>query len=259
MNDIHKIIRRCAVVSLCSAPVFISLNALSAPSPWSVGVGAAYSPKVYKSTSSNRTVIPIIGYEGEHFFFRGFSTGYRFKPRSSVHNFTIRAIYDPRTFIPNDSNDANMKLLDERRDTVLAGASYQYTTPVGVIEAGGGVDILGVHNGFYGELSWKLPIRFKLGGITPAIGYSYNDNKLNQHLYGVSQSESDRTSNNISEFDINGSGQFFVGLSGYVSLTRNLFVRGGIRYTNLEDDIEESPLLDSTVSTSANIGIAYRF
>lgn len=252
MNKGRKIAVSC-VVALSSS------LACANTSPWSVGVGAAYSPKVYKGTPSNKTVIPIVGYEGEHFFFRGFSAGYRINPRRAKHNVTIKAIYDPRTFKPGDSTIVDMRLLDERKDTVLAGISYQYLMPIGMFEAALGGDVLGVHNGIYGELVWRLPLRFGRGGITPAVGYSYNDDKLNQHLYGVSQQESDRTGGNINEFDINGSGQYFVGLSGYFSLTKNIMVRGGVRYTNLEDDIEKSPILDSSVSTTANIGISYSF
>ncbi|MGT0149703.1 MipA/OmpV family protein [Vibrio metschnikovii] len=66
-------------------------------SQWSVGVAAAYSPAVYKDTPSNRTVIPIIGYEGEHLFFRGFDAGYRLLPIRSQQNLILRLAYDPRT------------------------------------------------------------------------------------------------------------------------------------------------------------------
>jgi len=228
-------------------------------SPWSLGVGAAFSPKVYRGTPSNNVVIPMIGYEGEHFFFRGFSAGYRLNPARSTHNFIIRAIYDARAFKPQDSDVADMKLLDEREATVLGGLSYQYLTAVGMLEASVGADILNTYNGFYGELAWRLPFRFSRGGITPAIGYSYNDNKLNQYLYGVSEEESNRTGNRIEAFDINGSGQYFIGLSGYFLLTKNIVLNGGVRYTNLEGDIEDSPILDSTVSTITHIGISYSF
>lgn len=239
--------------------LLFSTSAIASQSPWSLGVGAAYSPNVYIGTPSDKTVIPILGYEGEHFFFRGFSTGYRFNPRGSAHNIVIRAIYDPRSFKPSDSDNAQMKLLDERDAAVIGGMSYQYLSLIGMLEASVGGDISGVHNGVYGEIAWRLPLRFSLGMITPSIGYSYNDNKLNQHLYGVSQQESDRTGGAISSFNINGSGQYFVGVSANFALTNNIRVNGGIRYTNLEDDIEKSPILDSQVSTTANIGVAYTF
>ncbi len=241
------------VALFCSSAVYAK------PSPWSLGVGAVYSPKVYRGTPTNRTVIPIIGYEGKHFFSRGFSNGYRINPPRSKHNFVIRAVYDPRGYKPKDSSITEMRQLSKRDTTVLAGVSYQYMAPFGMLEASFGGDILGVHNGVYGEVAWRLPLRFGPGGIIPSVGYSYNDDKLNQHLYGVSQQESDRTGGSIKAFDINGSGRYFVGLFGYYSVTENIRVNGGVRYTNLEGDIEKSPILDSTVSTIANVGISYSF
>lgn len=232
---------------------------IAAPSPWSIGVGTSYSPAIYRGTPTNRTVIPIVGYESEHLFFHGFNMGYRIMPRDSTHNIVIRAIYDPRTFKPGDSDIADMKRLDERGNTVLAGLSYQYRTPFGMLETSMGADILGVHNGVYGEVAWRLPLRFKQASITPSFGVSYNDNRLNQHLYGVSKLESDRTNGRIDQFNIGGSGLFFVGFSAYVTIAEHLTINAGVRYTNLDHDIENSPILDSTVSTTANIGLTYSF
>lgn len=233
--------------------------AIAANSPWSLGAGAAYSPNVYKGTSSDRVAIPIIGFEGEHLYLRGFSAGYRIMPRGSEHNVILKVMYDSRSFDPSDSDDANMKKLDEREATVLGGISYQWLSPVGVVEAGVATDVGNKHNGLYAELAWKLPYRTPFWGLTPELGYSYNDDKLNQHLYGVSKQESARTGGAIAAFDPSWDGHYFVGLSAYLNLTDHITVNGGVRYTNIEGELEDSPILDGTVSTKANIGIIYRF
>lgn len=236
-----------------------STSIFAASSPWSVGVGAAYSPNVYKGTPSNRTVIPIVGYEGEHFFMRGFSAGYRLNPRGSVHNFVFRLIYDPRSYNASDSDDADMKLLDDRDATILGGMSYQLLTQVGMFETSVGSDIGSEHNGLYGEVAWRVPFRTPFWGLTPAVGYSYNNEKLNQHLYGVSKSESQRTGGNIEAFSPDAAGYYFIGLSGYLNVGDNVTFNGGVRYTNLEGDIEDSPILDGTESVIGNLGVTYTF
>ncbi|MFA0231651.1 MipA/OmpV family protein, partial [Vibrio sp. 10N.261.45.A7] len=104
-------------------------------SQWSLGVAASYSPAVYKDTPSNRAVIPMIGYEGEHFFMRGFSAGYRLLPAGSPQNIVFRAVYDPRTLKPSDSDNVDIQKLDEREASVLGGISYQVITLVGMFEA----------------------------------------------------------------------------------------------------------------------------
>ena len=232
-------------------------------SQWSLGVAASYSPAVYKDTDSNKTVIPLIGYESEHLFLRGFTAGYRLAPIGSPHNVIFRLAYDPRTLKPQDSdNKVINKYVDEREATVLGGVSYQMITQAGIFEVGGGSDIGATHNGLYAEASWRLPIRRRGWGVTPSIGYSYNSEKLNNHLYGVSKSESNRATNNgdsLEMFNAGWDGQYFIGLSGYMHITKNIRATGGVRYTNLEGDVESSPLIESGVNSSVNLGIAYVF
>ena len=75
----------------------------------------------------------------------------------------------------------------------------------------------------------------------------------------VSSEESQRTGGAISEFDADWDGQFFVGLSTYFHLTPNIRVTGGLRYVNLEGNLEQSSMIEHTTSTTGNVGIAYVF
>ena len=75
--------------------------------------------------------------------------------------------------------------------------------------------------------------------------------------YGVSSAEAART--NLNEFDADWDGQYFIGLGGYLHVTPNIRVTGGVRYTNLEGDIENSPILESGINMAANVGVAYVF
>lgn len=244
---------------IVGAALTVAASANAQISQWSIGAAAAYSPSFYKETPSNTTVIPMIGYEGEHLFLRGFSGGYRLRPVGSPQNIIFRFIYDPRTFKPEDSDNAAMQQLDERKSTILGGVTYQAITHIGLFEVGAGSDIGNTHNGIYAEAVWKLPIRRKGWAITPSFGYSYNSERLNNHLYGVSVEESTRTGGAMSSFDADWDGQFFVGLSTYFYLTPNIRVTGGLRYVNLEGQIESSPMIEHTTSTTGNVGIAYVF
>ncbi len=242
---------------LLSAIFCFSAGAQAALSQWSVGAATSYSPAVYLDTDANQTVIPVIGYEGEHLFFRGFMAGYRLRPIGSTHNLVFRVVYDPRTLKPEDSSHADIKLLDEREATILGGFSYQAITQVGMFEATVGSDLGATHNGIYAEAAWRLPIRRDRWSVTPSIGYSYNGERINNHLYGVSDEEAARTG--LNAFDADWDGQYFVGLSGYYRLGQHIRVTGGIRYINLQGDIEQSPIIESGVNTTVNIGLAYVF
>ncbi len=253
MKTITKIYT--SIVSAVS--LLVSPSVLAEFSQWSTGIVAAYSPAVYKDTPSNRVVVPMIGYEGEHVFLRGVSAGYRLNPIRSKQNVLFRLIYDPRTLQPQDSRNEQIRLLDKRSAAVLGGVSYQLATPAGLLETSAGVDITNTHNGMYAEMAFRLPIRFKGWGVTPGVGYSYNSAKLNNHLYGVSQAEAARSG--LSEFEADWAGQYFVGASAYWSVIDNVLLVGTVRYSNLSGALKASPVIGDSAATTAAIAITYVF
>ncbi|OBT13958.1 hypothetical protein A9264_02125 [Vibrio sp. UCD-FRSSP16_10] len=247
-------------VKLCSlAIVLVSLTSSPVIASWSLGVGASYSPAVYKDTPSNKVVIPIIGYEGEHVYLRGFTAGYRIWERRSPHNVIFRLAYDPRTLHPSDSDDPIIQQVDKRKSTGLGGVTYQYVNrSVGQFQVTFAGDVAGVHDGMYAETVYSVPIRTQRWMLTPSIGYSWNSSKLNNHLYGVSAEEAARI-NGLQEFTPDGDGEFFLSLRGVFKFTQHIIATAGVRYTNLEGDLEASPLLDKTDSFAVNMGVVYAF
>ncbi|MGF1729115.1 MipA/OmpV family protein [Photobacterium kasasachensis] len=237
--------------------VLIAFGGTATAGQVSLGAITSYAPEVYRDTDANVVVIPAVGYESEHVFFRGFSAGVRLYPIGTPTNVIFRLAYDPRTLKPSDSNDAKIQKLDEREASVLGGISYQMISQVGVFEVGAGTDLGNKHNGLYAEASWRLPIRMNRFGITPQLGYSYNSDRINNHLYGVSNEESLRSGLDV--FDADWDGQYFVGLSGYVFVTESLRLNASVRYTNLEGDIEKSPIIAASVTSQGSIGISYVF
>lgn len=224
---------------------------------FSLGAVASYSPEVYKDTPSNKAVIPMIGYEGEHFFARGLEIGYRLFPAGTTQNIVFRLKYDARTLKPSDSSDPQMKLLDERESSVFGGVGYQLITPVGLLEIAGMTDTLGRSHGSYAQASWKLPIMMDGWGIIPTAGYVVDDSKLNNYLYGVSAEESTRSG--ISQFDAGADGAYYLGVSSYLNVTQNLRLTASVTYRNLEGDIEKSPIIASGINTTTAVGVNYIF
>jgi len=52
---------------------------------------------------------------------------------------------------------------------------------------------------------------------------------------------------------------YFVGASGYFMLTERIQLLGGVRYTNLDDEIANSPMVDQTTAASGYLGVNYVF
>ncbi|MGF1765636.1 MipA/OmpV family protein [Aliivibrio kagoshimensis] len=234
-----------------------TLLPFSAHAEFGLGLTASYSPNVYKGGDTEVTPFPLVSYDNDRFFIEGVQLGYRLAAKGSTNNIILAVTYDPRMLDAGESDNLDIKKLDDRDASFLGGVAYVLNTKAGQFHAGIGTDIGSVHNGMYAEAKYSYHINMGAIGLIPAIGYSYNSDKLNEHLYGVSVSEAART--NFNEFKPDWSGRYFVGLSGYMYLSKKMRLTGGIRYENLDSEIEKSPLLESTTSVIGNVGLSYLF
>ena len=130
-------------------------------------------------------------------------------------------------------------------------------TTTGTIEASVGSDIALNHNGLYAEIVFKETFRMGAWGFKPEIGYAFNDDKLNNHLYGVSAEEAQRS--NFDEFDAGWSGQLFTGVSFYMYLSKNVRLIASTRISKLDYDLADSPIIKSDTVWSGVIGASYIF
>lgn len=233
------------------------LAPFSAHADFGLGLMASYSPNVYLGSDTEITPFPMVSYDNGHLFIEGVSLGYRLAPKGATHNIVVAASYDPRMLEASKSDNLDVQKLDDRDSSFLGGVAYVLNTEVGQFHAGIGTDIGSVHNGMYAEAKYSYHINLGAIGLIPALGYSYNSDKLNEHLYGVSAEEASRTGFN--EFNPNWSGRYFVGVSGYMYITKNMRLTGGVRYENLDSEIEKSPILSSTTSVMGNVGMSYLF
>ncbi len=158
---------------------------------------------------------------------------------------------------PSDSSDTQIQELDERKTTVYGGIGYQLYTPIGLFELAGMTDTLGRSNGSYADASWKVPFMFERWGIVPTIGYTYDDSKMNNYLYGVSASEATRSG--LNEFDAGPDGSYYVAIKSYLNVTDHVRITASVTYRNLEGDIEKSPIIESGINTTTALGVSYVF
>ncbi|OOE70531.1 MipA/OmpV family protein [Salinivibrio sp. IB282] len=223
----------------------------------SAGVIGAFSPQVYKDTDTDPLVVPTVNVETDHFYFRGLTAGARLAPKGSTHNLVLSATYDPRRFDPADTDDPQLSQLDKRDTSIVAALAYQYHSPIGRFQVLAGEGVTHDRDGVYGEASWKYAFNHPRWGVSPEVGYAYNSHELNRHLYGISDSEAARSG--LSAYEPGSAGHYFVGASGYFMLTERIQLLGGVRYTNLDDEIANSPMVDQSTAASGYLGVNYIF
>ncbi|ETX10923.1 hypothetical protein MUS1_13165 [Marinomonas ushuaiensis DSM 15871] len=158
-------------------------------------------------------------------------------------------------FDPDDSDNSNIQLLNDRDDSAMAFASYRF----GPITAKLAQDISGVHNGYLGQLSLGFPIPIATWRVIPSIRYQYISGQMSNYMFGVSQSESTKTGGTISSYDAPATSRTSYGFVAFHSISKNISTMVSIRQTQYDSSIKQSPIVDNDTVNSALIGIFYKF
>ena len=225
---------------------------------WSLGAGGVTSLSAYRGVDSQTTAFPFVSYEGQRFFIRGPSVGYRLTPKQPVR-LAVFISAAPAEFDPDDSDNQDMRQLDRRNFSALAGISANYDLPAGSLKARLATDITGRHDGQYGEVSYEYPIVFRSIGVilVPSAGVEWHSSNFNDYYFGVSSQEAART--NFSEYEPGASTNPFVGLTVTWQFAPAGSVFVSSRYRNFGDEMADSPMLDDDSEISSLIGVTWKF
>lgn len=231
------------------------LTSFSAQAGGSLGVIGVLSESIYKDTDTRSFALPNISYTGERFYFRLPEIGYQLLPKTPLQSFAVGLSYEGSKFDPDNSDDANVRLLDDRDASVMAFASYR----LGPITTKLAQDISGQHDGFYAQISAGYPIQLAAWRIIPSTSYRYIDSKMSNHLLGVSQSESTKTSGAITAYDSPSVSHTSYGVRGIYPLTQSVKVMLGINHTKYDSAVLKSPIVEDDSITSVLAGVIFSF
>ncbi|MCU5775771.1 MipA/OmpV family protein [Erwiniaceae bacterium BAC15a-03b] len=225
--------------------------------PLSLGMSVIYSESPYKSGQDRYYPVPIINYEGENFYFRTLSAGY-YLWKDQQDQLSLTVLGSPQNYDPDDSDDGDMKALNKRRMTVMAGASYRHTAEWGIVRTTLVGDVLNNSNGIIWDLTYLYP--FKFGddlSVTPGLGVLWNSANQNRYYYGISGSESARSG--LNSYDPDDSWSPYVELSFDYKVNQNWRASLVGRYTRLGDEIKDSPMVDKSSQAMVWTGLSYSF
>ena len=242
------------------APVTI-INSYAPPGTVSLGAVLRGGDSPYKGVDSVSSLlnenqldlIPLYLYEGKWFFTRGTSAGVHLFRNNA---FTIDALIDYRfDRLEVDSNDY-FTGLKNRRQTVDGGLSAALQSDWGVVSATVVNDLMGHHNGYEWDLSYRYPWRSGRLSITPFVSYIYQDRDLVDYYFGVGASEAlpDRPAYTP------GSADFWrAGIGVSYQLTQHLMAFSNIAFEQVDRKVYDSPLVDERQLGAAVVGFAYLF
>lgn len=233
-----------------------SMGTASAASQWSVGAGVGVVESPYKQYDRDIYPLPVVTYEGDDFWFRGLGGGY-YLWNDQADKLSVMAYYSPAHFKPGDSDDRQLRRLDKRKSTMMAGLSYVHNTEYGFLRTTLSGDTLDNSNGIVWDLAWLY--RYTNGALTltPGIGMAWHSENYNDYYYGVSHDEARRSG--LNSYDADDSWNPYLELTASYKFAGDWSVYGTGRYTRLGDEIKDSPMVDKSWSSLISAGITYSF
>ncbi|MCD1126050.1 MipA/OmpV family protein [Jinshanibacter sp. LJY008] len=223
---------------------------------WSIGAGAAVEMYPYKGVDNTVLPLPMINYEGERFYIHAIAAG-AYVWKDSQNQLSLDLYYFPLRFRASESDDRQMKKLDDRDATMMGGASYKHTADWGIIRTSFSADLLDKSNGLRADAAYLYPFVLNDLKLTPGVGAVWYSSNFNDYYYGVSGKESNRSG--LDKYEADSS------LSPYAELTAtykinnswNTYATG--RYTRLTSEVKDSPMVDKSYSAIVAAGVTYTF
>lgn len=140
-----------------------SAGVAHAEGKFSLGAGVGVVEHPYKDYDTDVYPVPVINYEGDNFWFRGLGGGY-YLWNDATDKLSITAYWSPLYFKAKDSGDHQMRHLDDRKSTMMAGLSYAHFTQYGYLRTTLAGDTLDNSNGIVWDMAWLY--RYTNGGLT---------------------------------------------------------------------------------------------
>ncbi len=226
-------------------------------SRWGLGLGVAVQSSVYKNYDNDAVIIPLVNYKGDYFYIEGLSAGVYFI-NDQQHQMFADVTYQGLNFDPDDTSHDQLRRLDKRRSTVMAGLGYNYQDTWGSLRFHVAADILGRSDGLVADARYSY-VAYNHNGFffSPNIGLEWFNGDHNRYYYGVTHWESSRSG--LPAYAPSSSWSPYVGFSAGYQLNSNfdLFMHG--RLNILSDEVKDSPMVDADYHGVLAIGAKYNF
>lgn len=223
---------------------------------FSIGAGAVFNESPYKGYNENVSAVPLISYEGEHFYVRQ-ATGGWIVWKDAKNELSLTASWMPLSFDPEDNDDPAMKQLNERNGSAMLGGAYYHHESWGSLKFAIAADAMDENGGVMGEVSYFRPFRMERLTLTPSMGVFFHDESFNDYYYGVSAKESRRSG--LQQYTAGETVTPYVGVAAKYELTQNLSLNASAVYIVLPDDVKNSPMIDRDDSFALMTGLSWTF
>ena len=221
-----------------------------------LGAGGSVSSSPYKGYGPDWLPFPMITYEGERFFIRGYTAGVKIinLPYLELSAF---AGYDSTSFEASESSNRRLRRLEDRSPSAQAGMELRLLSPYGMFHVSGAGDVLSRSNGFNGDIGFIQSIEFRAAGTAPRRRRLLERRPLQQLLLRRAPEGSRKSG--LGAYAPGSGFAPYVSFAIDYSLTEQweLFCQGEVTF--LSGAVKDSPMVGETHTQSLTLGLTYTF
>ena len=233
-------------------------------SHWSLGIAAVLRDSEYAGEGNRSLVVPSLSYEGEWFYWRGATLGYRLArtERFSLNGFIAGRLdgIDADDFGVSELAERGIdrNLLEDRDHSADAGLSATWKGAAGELELDARADITGTSEGYQLAVDYRYPFHIGRVTVTPGVGATMLSDDMANYYYGTLDEEVAR---GVVDYKPGRAILPHVGVSVVVPFAKQWLFIGNAQLRSLPDEINDSPLVErDTDSVSLLfIGVSRRF
>ena len=169
-----------------------------APPRWSIGPAAVLTDSPYAGEGTRVVPVPLVSYEGERFFFRGITAGWRFADRDAIEFAALARLrmdgFDVKDLGRSQlaANGIDYRQLEDRDEGLDLGLGLKWSGAFGEFEAELLADATDTSGGEEAALQYGYPIRIGSGRMTPGVGVTWQSKDMANYYYGVLRREAAR-------------------------------------------------------------------
>lgn len=226
--------------------------------PFTLGLGGIYKDKPYKGydDSDKWQAFPLVIYEGDHFFVRGSSLGWKFISNKPWEVAAVGEFWGDGY----ESSDADiLQGMDDRDPSFGLGGYVSWAPEKFGLKLQAATDVTGNSDGTQVKAMAFYRNRFEDWFYQATGGAIWNSDDFIDYYYGVKDKEVDT---NIGRTAYEGDSQIFgrVGMTiGYQRPSSKWLLLFGARYDFMGDEVDDSPITSDDKQFMGFVGVGYTF
>ncbi len=230
-----------------------SSNASGRQHNLTLGLGTVFSTNPYQGADWKINPLPLLTYEGDHFFVRGTNAGYHLFKQN---NLTLSLLGSYRMAGYDSGDSPFLQGMADREETLEAGLQVSLATSFGHFSATLLSDVLDEHNGQEAKLTFSKRFPVQNFFVSPFVSAIWQSDQLVDYYYGVRTTEATIAR---PAYQVNNSILMQIGLMANYLFSEHWSISGRVSMTRLADEISDSPIVDDDLVTSVFFSIGYQF